>query len=82
MKSIKNTTSLLIMCCFLFAFSCNYCNISAKSKKLALIVAVADYPEEGGWSKISSDKDIPLIKNTLLKAINRTNIKIYNGEWR
>lgn len=35
--------------------------------KHALIIAVADYPEEGRWPDISSDNDVPLIKGALLK---------------
>jgi hypothetical protein len=37
----------------------------AGPKKIALVVAVAKYPKEGGWSQISSDKDVPLITNAL-----------------
>jgi len=53
-----------------FVFLALFCllNVSqllAQGKKLALIVAVANYPKEGGWSSISSDKDIPLIVNAL-----------------
>ncbi len=36
-------------------------------QKHALIIAVADYPEEGKWPDISSDNDIALIKGALLR---------------
>lgn len=36
------------------------------AKKLALIVAVGDYPKSTGWSSISSVNDVPLIKQALL----------------
>lgn len=36
------------------------------SEKHALIIAIGDYPAEGGWSQISSANDVPLIKSTLL----------------
>lgn len=36
-------------------------------KKHALIFAIGEYPEDGGWSKISSAQDVGYIKNTLLK---------------
>lgn len=36
-------------------------------KKHALIFAIGDYPESGGWSKISSAQDVGYIKNTLTK---------------
>ena len=37
------------------------------ANKYALIVAVAKYPEKGGWMQISSDRDVSLIKDALLK---------------
>ncbi len=37
----------------------------AQGSKKALIIAVGDYPREGMWPKISSDKDVPLIVNAL-----------------
>lgn len=33
----------------------------------ALIVAIGDYPEQGGWAKLSSLNDIPYIKNLLAR---------------
>jgi len=36
------------------------------SEKHALIIAIGDYPAEGGWSQISSANDVPLIKSALL----------------
>lgn len=37
----------------------------AQGIKKALIIAVGDYPVEGLWPQISSDKDVPLIVNAL-----------------
>lgn len=87
MKPHLKPASFLLISCLLFTLSCNFCSISAKSNKLALIVAVANYPAEGGWAAISSDKDIPLIKSTLLKqGFKEDNIEViideeakYNG---
>ncbi len=36
-------------------------------EKIALIVAIGDYAPESGWMKISSENDIPLVKNALLQ---------------
>lgn len=45
-------------------------------KKHALIFAIGDYPEQGGWGKISSAQDVGYIKNTLLKqGFSSSNIK-------
>lgn len=45
--------------------------------KYALIIAIGDYPGESGWGKISSAKDVELIKNALInKGFNETNISI------
>lgn len=46
-------------------------------KKHALVFAIGDYPEDSGWSKISSAQDVGYIKNTLLKqGFAESNIKI------
>lgn len=39
----------------------------AEPKKLALIVAVADYPRRGGYPKLSSDNDIPLVRGAMVR---------------
>lgn len=45
--------------------------------KHALIIAVADYPDEGGWADISSDNDVALIKDALLRqGFEENNIKV------
>ncbi|MBL7807822.1 MAG: caspase family protein [Saprospiraceae bacterium] len=36
-------------------------------RKIALIVAVGDYPESSGWQKINAQNDVVLITNTLLR---------------
>jgi hypothetical protein len=41
--------------------------IAIAQKKHALIFAIGDYPDAGGWSKISSAQDVGYIKNTLTK---------------
>ncbi len=41
--------------------------IAQAQKKHALVFAIGDYPESGGWSKISSAQDVGYIKNTLTK---------------
>lgn len=46
-----------------------YCNIAinASIQKLALIIAIGNYPIESGWQKINSLNDVGIIKSTLLK---------------
>ncbi|MDZ4795552.1 MAG: caspase family protein [Bacteroidota bacterium] len=41
--------------------------MQAQTKKLALIFAIGNYPESGGWSGISSLSDVPYIKAALQK---------------
>jgi len=49
--------------------------------KYALIIAVADYPEEGRWPDISSDQDVPLIQGALLKqGFREENIRVILDE--
>ncbi|MFD0797187.1 caspase family protein [Maribacter chungangensis] len=40
---------------------------SSFAEKYGLIIAVGDYQERTGWSKISSANDVPLIKGALMK---------------
>lgn len=54
---MKNFILLLAVLCCLQSY--------AGAEKKGLIVAVGDYPRSGGWPKISSDKDVPLIVNAL-----------------
>ena len=42
-------------------------NLAFSQEKIALIVAIGDYPAESGWMKISSENDVPLIKSALIK---------------
>jgi len=39
---------------------------SFSQEKTALIIAIGDYPEDGGWMKISSGNDVPLVKEALM----------------
>ncbi|MBN1186403.1 MAG: caspase family protein [Bacteroidales bacterium] len=41
-------------------------NPEGDPNKYALIIAIGKYPRESGWSSISSENDVPLIKNALL----------------
>jgi len=54
----------------------------AEPSKHALIIAVGDYPAEGGWSPISSVNDVDLIKAALLKqGFSKDNMMVLiNGE--
>ncbi len=48
-----------------------------QKKRHALIFAIGDYPEEGGWGKISSAQDVGYIKSTLIKQkFDPANIKV------
>ncbi len=50
-------------------------------KKHALIFAIGNYPEAGGWPKISSLHDVPYIQNLLSKqGFSSDNIKIISDE--
>jgi len=52
----------IVLLTFIVLFS-----LSLQAKKIALIIAVGDYPASTGWSPISSANDVPLIKSALLK---------------
>lgn len=41
-------------------------NSAAQNQKLALIVAVGDYPAESGWEKLSSVNDVGIVKSALM----------------
>ncbi|MCC4214686.1 caspase family protein [Leeuwenhoekiella parthenopeia] len=61
---------LLLSLFFVFSFS-------LQAKKIALIIAVGDYPASTGWSPISSANDVPLIKSALIKqGFTEENISI------
>lgn len=49
--------------CYLLVILLNTFSLTAK--KYALIIAIGDYPTETKWGKISSLKDVPLIKSAL-----------------
>ncbi|MGB4205131.1 MAG: caspase family protein [Bacteroidales bacterium] len=53
----------------------------AHAEKRALIIAVGDYDKETRWPSISSENDVPLIKNTLLnQKFLEDNITIIRNE--
>lgn len=55
---------------------------TAAKTKLGLIFAIGNYPtQKTGWDTISSNNDIPLIKNTLLKqGFENSNINVITDE--
>jgi len=68
---------------FLSIFLVNFIPVNTLADKdptkRALIIAVADYPEDGRWKDISSDNDIPLIEGALLQqGFNAKNIRVIN----
>ncbi len=55
--------------------------LNAEPTKHALIIAVGDYPTEGGWSSISSVNDVALIQSALLQqGFQQDNINIIINE--
>jgi len=55
--------------------------LNAEPTKHALIIAVGDYPTEGGWSSISSVNDVALIQGALLQqGFQQDNINIIINE--
>ena len=54
---------ILLLMCTVFSFSYTQ---EKKTTKHALIIAIGDYQKRTGWGAISSVKDVPLIKQTLL----------------
>ena len=63
-KKLNNVMSkkTLVIIAFLFA------GVFAKAQsKVALIVAIGEYENNSGWSRISSQNDVPLIKASLIK---------------
>jgi len=50
---------------FLLVFTNNLLFGQNNAKKHALIIAIGKYPEQSGWSKISSSNDIPFVKKSL-----------------
>lgn len=56
-------------------------SLQLHAKKLALIIAVGDYPSASGWGSISSVNDVPLIKNSLLQnGFLEENITVLTNE--
>ncbi len=55
--------------------------LNAEPTKHALIIAVGEYPSEGGWSPISSVNDVALIQGALLQqGFTQDNISIIVNE--
>jgi hypothetical protein len=70
-----NIKYLVAIAAFFFFF------ISVNAKKRALIVAVAQYPENSGWKKINSDNDVEIIKQGLFKQeFQKEDIKVLLNE--
>ncbi len=58
--------SALILCVFKVALAKSPAFIPEKPpKRHALVIAVSDYPQETGWSKINSVNDVPLVTAAL-----------------
>lgn len=52
-----------------------------ETDKYALLVAVSEYPENSGWSRINGENDIFLIKNALLlRGFKEDHIQVLKGE--
>ena len=48
-----------------------------QKRKLALIIAIGDYPENTGWNKISSGNDVGILENALEKqGFTKNNITV------
>ncbi|MFC2107095.1 caspase family protein [Bacteroidota bacterium] len=82
-KQIPMKNIIITIVAIIFAFSSIPKNSFADKDptKHALIIAVADYPEEGRWPDISSDNDVSLIRGALLnQGFDNDNIKIVLDE--
>lgn len=51
---------------FLFSLILSTELFSVSAEKIALIIAVGDYPQESGWRKINSSNDVSIIRQTLI----------------
>lgn len=60
---MKRINYLILVLFSIYSF--NTFELFGAPNKIALVVAIAKYPREGGWSQISSDKDVPLITDAL-----------------
>ena len=58
---MKTISQNLLLAAFIFAGPLVFCQ-----EKIALIVAIGDYPPESGWMKINSHNDVPLVMDALL----------------
>ena len=66
MKQLQKIIALQVLFMALLIVGSSFTS-KADPNKLALIIAVANYPEDGGWSTINSDNDVPLIFEALMK---------------
>lgn len=58
-----------------------HCQVTTAGNKIALLVAVSDYPAASGWMKINSVNDLVLIKAALLKqGYSEENITVLKNE--
>lgn len=55
-------------------------NLYAQEKR-AMVIAIGDYPEESGWTKISAQNDVPLITGALTsQGFKNENILVLQNE--
>lgn len=74
MKNIRISSVLFLV---FFIVTCAF----SEPTKHALIIAVGDYPADGGWKPISSANDVALINDVLLKqGFDSKNIKIIGDD--
>ena len=59
--------SFILGCICWLCFQADAIAQTEESSKIALIVAIGDYPASTGWQKISSRNDVPLVKSALMK---------------
>jgi hypothetical protein len=62
-------------------FFCLFLAFNVSAEKYGLIIAIGDYPSKTGWSTISSENDVSLIKQALLNhGFNEKNISLLVNE--
>jgi hypothetical protein len=63
----KNLTCFKKILVLLLLLSNIICSYSANPRKLALLIAIGNYPKETGWQQINSLNDLPLISAALIR---------------